>query len=400
MGFMSIRLAHLSDTHLGYESYPVLSPNGNNQRGEDIVRAFRNVVRDVQAWDPDLVVHSGDVLERPKPDIRYMHFALRQLRELTVRVDGRRRPVVVLAGNHELSRSRREVCWLELLSGIPGVHVATRGYERVRFDADDYSNDALADVVVHAIPHDALRGLGESEVVPDDGMCNILTAHGVAGGSDLFYRALGREFAIPANILERDWSYGALGHWHKQGPITLEGSLVPNIWYAGSTENMGFRDLRDNGERRGYLRVVVGDDGPDVDAVHLPTRSMFRLPVVDAAGKTADDIVDEMLARVAGADIAGAVVGQVVTNVPRDLWSLVDVGRVRAAAGEALHFEVSTRYAVSEADSVVRSGGDAAEFTAAIATKLDGVPAPYHDPVTEKVTALINDQRDKFEEQT
>src|SRR5690606_28090098 len=39
--------------------------------------------------------------------------------------------------------------------------------------------------------------------------------------------------------------------------------------------------------------------------------------------------------------LADAVVGQIVTGVPRDIWSLVDVAAVREAAGTALHYDVT-----------------------------------------------------------
>lgn len=400
---MTFRVAHFSDTHLGYESYPALAANGNNQRGQDVVRAFMNTVADVKAWDPDLVIHSGDVLDRPRTDIRFMYLAQRQFRELTVRPDGSLRPVIVLAGNHEQSRNRKEVCWVELLSHIDGVFPVSNAYTRLTFPAGKFAPE-LDNLVVHAIPHDSLKSLVASEVTPTPGSVNILTAHGVASGSELFFRALGREYPIPTEVLDRDWDYVALGHWHKQGPVTLgPGGPRLNIWYAGSTENFGFRDIRDNGEKRGYLRVTVQPgELPDVTPVNLPIRSMFRLPAVDAAGKTAAEIVDEMKSRVAAADIAGAVVGQVVINVPRDLWSLVDVAAVRETASKAMHFEVTARYvgAVENKDDSAVGVTDFDQLESALAKKLETIPEVFRVPVGEKVRTHITAQRGKFEEQS
>jgi len=395
---MSIKIAHFSDTHLGYESYQALSSNGNNQRGEDIVRAVQRVAKDIAVWDPDLVIHSGDVLEKPKTDIRYMHFALTQFKNLTSRQDGSKRPVVILAGNHELSRSRQEVCWLELLSSMPDIYVVTRNYSRVIFDESRYPGSYLSDVVVHAIPHDDLKTLQEDEVYPIQGKVNILSAHGVAGGSELFYRALGREFAIPKTILERQWDYGALGHWHKRGPITLEGTELSNIWYAGSTENMGFRDLRDNGENRGYLRVELDEKNLKVKPIDMPVRSMFRLPVIDAAKKTADEITEEMLVNISSADITDSVVGQIVENVPRELWGLVDMARVRKTAQSALHFEVTPRHLQVAGEVTVRGGNDPVDFLKAAESRLDIVPEAYKEPVKAKVVSLIKKQASIVEE--
>lgn len=376
---MALRIAHLSDTHLGYEAYPALSVAGNNQRGEDIVRAMHNVVNDIVAWRPDLVIHSGDVLEKPKTDIRYMLVAQQLFRKLAAVC-----PTVVIAGNHELPRSRKEACWLDLLAGTPNLHVVSTRYEVLRFDT-------LPGVAVHAVPHDVLKEIDQSTVVPNDAdETSILVAHGVASGSELFTRSLGREYAIDVDTLLRGWSYVALGHWHRQGPVNLGAAGVArNVWYAGSPENMGFRDLRDNGDARGYLRVTVDTD-LTVSPVHLPIRPMFRLPVVDATGLDAAAIADTMSARLGEATIDGAIVGQVVHGVGRDMWSLVDVARVRAAAKGALHYEITVRYEQDQVSGAAVGAASVDAFEQALRTHVDAlVPEAHRDAVHDRARALL-----------
>lgn len=379
---MALRVAHISDTHLGYEAYPALSVNGNNQRGEDVVRAMHNAVNDIVAWGPDLVIHSGDVLEKPKTDIRYMLVAQQMFRKLAASC-----PTIVIAGNHELPRSRREACWLDLLGGTENLHVVSSRYEVIR-------PKGLDGVAVHAVPHDVLKEIDQSVIQPNDGELSILTSHGVASGSELFLRSLGREYAIEADTLLRGWSYVALGHWHRQGPVHLGASgVAQHVWYAGSTENMGFRDLRDNGDARGYLRVSIGDD-LSVAPTHLPTRPMFRLPVVDGGGLEAAEISDLLVERLKGAEIEGAVVGQVVTGVGRDLWSLVDVAKVRGCAKQALHYEITVRYPTStERDAGAPATADA--FDSVLSAEIDQiVPEALRDRVRDKARSLIGASRD------
>lgn len=375
---MPLRIAHISDTHLGYEAYPALSPSGNNQRGEDVVRALHNAVNDILAWRPDLVVHSGDVLERPKTDIRYMLVAQQLFRKLAAVC-----PVVVIAGNHELPRSRKEACWLDLLAGNSNMHVVTNRYEVVR-------PGALPGVAIHAVPHDVLKEIDQSVIKPSDGEINILLAHGVATGSELFLRSLGREYAIEADTLLRGWDYAALGHWHKQGPVRLGAAGVQNnVWYAGSLENMGFRDVKDNGESRGYLRVSIEEGSCKINPVHLPIRPMFRLPVVEAGGLEAGDVANLLTQRLREADVSGAVVGQVVNGVGRDLWSLVDVAKVRESAGAALHYEITVRYENSEIPAGER-GGRGEQFDAALAASVVEVaPESLREEVLAKARGLV-----------
>jgi DNA repair exonuclease SbcCD nuclease subunit len=282
-----------------------------------------------------------------------MLLARQQLKKLAgLRADGTRRQVVLIAGNHDLPAHRREACWIELMRDIPGVHIISDEYEIVRFkDATDVSEE-LRDVEVHCLPHDVLKDMAFEErfeeVQPTPGKTNILVAHGVAGGSSLYRRIMGREFAIPTDVLSREWSYGALGHWHRQGPVGVK-SAASRCWYAGSSENMGFGDLLDNGEERGYLRVEVTPTGlPKVSPKNLPIRSMFRLGAVDGAGKTPDEIEQELIANVEKAreknTLAGSIVGQIVQNTTRDIWALVDWQKARTlAVTQAMHYEITVQ---------------------------------------------------------
>jgi len=389
----TFQLAHLSDTHIGYEAYSTLSASGENQRAVDFARSFVKVCDEIIDRDPALVIHSGDMADRTVIPVRLMLLIRQQVERLAgIRPDGTRRQLVIVAGNHELPRNRREACFLELFRGLPGIQVATRGYEQILFNgtgSSEFCDPALTNTVVHAIPHDALKTTDFDLVRPLDGMINIISSHGVAGGSELYVRSLGREFAIPTDVLARNWEYGALGHWHKQGPVpiaatgaktrkSLKKSNLDNltslsqahscgqpdpravagidyldvdseaetgrIWYAGSTENCGFGDLKDNGTRRGWLDVTIrlGEE-PIVQRRFVPIRTMFRLPHLDASAMTPDQITEALLENVRSAETTGAIVAQIIDGVGRDIWSLVDTKRVRAAASSALNYEISLR---------------------------------------------------------
>lgn len=386
----SYKIGHFSDNHLGRESYRARNTGGENQRAADFARAFVNACKDIIAADPPLVINTGDVADRPHIPIRFMVLIQHWFEKIaSIRPDGTRRQLVVVAGNHELPRDRREACFLDLFRGMQGVHVVTQGYQTIEFDGKDKSEncpEVLKDTVVHCLPHDALKTVDFEIVQPFENKVNILASHGVAGGSELYVRSLGREFAIPTDVLLRAWDYGALGHWHKQGPIPLVGatgvkikdrkknksivtstitSLIPDeesetgkIWYAGSTENNGFGDLRDNGAQRGWLEVEIHPGAlPTVRRKNLPIRSMFRLPHVDATGLTPDEIVSKLIKNLKKAEISSAIVGQVISNVSREIWSLVDMNKVRVAAASALHYEPDVKYLTSEKDQSVEERG-------------------------------------------
>jgi hypothetical protein len=206
---------------------------------------------------------------------------------------------------------------------------------------------------------------------------NIFTTHGVAGGSELYVRSLGREFAVPGDVLARGWDYAALGHWHKQGPVSLvgggydrerDGLRDPDgrersgrVWYAGSTENSGFGDLADNGVRRGWLDVLVSaGELPAVARRDIPIRAMVKLPRIDVSGLSPDEINDRLVANLRRDDLVGAVIAQPVDGAVRETWSLVDTTAVRSAAGMALHYDIVVKFvsAVSDTSDEHRGLGD------------------------------------------
>lgn len=387
----TIKVAHTSDQHLGYEAYRAVTASGHNQRGTDLVAAFVNVVRDIVAWDPPLVVLPGDVTDRPSVAIKYMAQVRALLVELAgIRPDGTRRQVVISSGNHDQPHALGDLNFLELFSGTPGVHVVTDEYQVVEFDGTGVSAGAdpvLADVSVHTLPHDQLKRVGWDQVRPIEGRVNILAAHGVAGGSELYVRSLGREFAIPTDVLGRQWEYGALGHWHKRTRVN------DRVWYCGSPENVSFRDLRDGGQERGYLRVhVEKGQTPKVEQVNLPIRKMIKLPEFDASHLDADEITSKLVAQVRAQTPRSAIVAQIVTGVSRDRWALVDRAQIRDAGAAALHFDLVARYARAErADHEIGSSGlaDVDDLLAARATELLGAA---DDPAVTLASKLVAEQ--------
>lgn len=377
-------LAHLSDTHVEFTQYPAKSSSDRNQREQDIQRAFHQVVEDIRAWDPPLVIHSGDVAEKPVITYRNQRLIQTAFRSLSVRRDGSPRLVIVISGNHDMPRDPREACYLEpALRPLKSVVVVTNKYQQVFLD--EYvdrgeADESLRGVVVHCLPHDQLKRSDWEEIAPVEGKVNILTSHGVVGGSELYKRSQGREWAIPIPTLMQKWDYVALGHYHKPGPVGVGGVKESNsyIWYAGSTENCGFSDLRDGVDGRGYLKVTINPgELPTVQKQNLPIRAMFRLPVIDAAGMGDEQITEALKENARTAELAGAVVDQRVINVPRDTWALVDVAAARRIAAYAVWYQVTPVF--------LRGTADGEETTAEKLERLGDLGVVLHDTAEKTI---------------
>lgn len=341
-----VGLAHISDTHLGLRQYETRDGLGRNIRQQDILRAYRNCIDDISATRLPLVIHSGDVFESPVVTLAQQKLFQASLQMLTTPTDGLTRTVIVISGNHDQPADVREPAAIELNTPIDGVHIVTSTYAVIDLGLDPHADESLANVVVHAIPHDQLRVVDWDTVTPIEGRINILTSHGVVGGSDLYKRTKGREYAIPVDVVTRGWHYVALGHWHKRTPIAV-GEYTPTttpIWYAGSIENNDFGEAQGpNGtDARGWLEVYVNNEvtAPTVIGHDLPIRPMYTLEPVDAAERNAADVEAALIAAVADVALTDTVVRQQVINMSREEWALVNLDKVRDSAKHLMHYEL------------------------------------------------------------
>jgi hypothetical protein len=224
------------------------------------------------------------------------------------------------------------------------------------------------------MPHDVLRTCDFDDVWPVEGKINILVCHGVVGGSDLYKRTIGREYALPIDVASRGWDYVAMGHWHKRGPVAVGGysDTTTPIWYAGSTENNGFADVAgaDGSKGRGYLRVnITKGERLDIKEVDLPVRAMFRLSTLDAKNLLPEEITNALIKEISRTMLDGAVVLHPVTGVSRDAWALVEHSKVRAAAKAALWYEARPTFHTADMNS-------------------DGEEKADHDPLADLGTVL------------
>jgi len=86
-----MKIAHVSDTHLGYAQYNL------KERKKDFFKAFSMVVDRCIEEGVELLLHTGDLFETYHPDVESLSFAVSQLKRL--KEAGVK--VVAIAGNHD-----------------------------------------------------------------------------------------------------------------------------------------------------------------------------------------------------------------------------------------------------------------------------------------------------------
>lgn len=255
-----IRIAHISDTHLGYRALGKTdSQTGRNQRSIDVEKAFDGAITSILEHDVDLVVHSGDLFHQTRPPYPAIGSAMRQFR----RLEKAGIPAVVIGGNHDTPRLRSSGSVFSLLSLVaPGTHFVG-GYE-----AELLAFPEL-DLMVTAIPHGRLTDPMPPAAFPNPATRNLLITHGFVPGAEPMSQREPGEEEVAETLLPPDFDYIALGHYH------VRSQPRPNAWYAGSTERFGFGDLLVD---TGYLIVELGDRGtpPKVETVRTHARPMLR----------------------------------------------------------------------------------------------------------------------------
>jgi hypothetical protein len=147
---------------------------------------------------------------------------------------------------------------------------------------------------------------------------------------------------------EESWDYIALGHDHNATRV------ANNMWYAGATERTAPNLWAEADTRKGW--VLYDTDRREGEFREIQTREVVELPRFSArAGSTAIAGNDGWLdpeavnARIRDAvallpgGVAGKVVRQVITDVPRELFRRLDHRQIRALKAEAVHFQLEAR---------------------------------------------------------
>lgn len=279
------RILHLSDTHIDRFL-------GRQSRLDDITAALAEVVAIAKEHRPDLVIHSGDLFQSPRPSIEGMGLAFDFLREISAIA-----PIVVVCGNHDspplfdvfdkvlgdrihlISRARRPDDGGLLffpgaheemlrLAPLPFIH-ANRVASQVISDNPDTWMAGYADYVGQ-VERMLEQGLQRDFQVDRDILLFAAHLH-VAGakfsGSEKPMH-ISDVYGSHAQAVPQV-NYAALGHIHKPQPLA---GTTPGR-FAGSIIQM---DFGEEGEEKGVV-LVDALPGRPADIQVIPLKSGRRL---------------------------------------------------------------------------------------------------------------------------
>lgn len=297
-----MRILHTSDWHIGKKI-------GRFDRTEEYRRVIDEVVNIAEREQVDLVVHSGDVFDRPMPPIKALDLGLDGLVRLT---DGGRRPVVAIAGNHDspalfemlakfladhnvhlVGEVKPPEAGAVLDLDTPGGRAVVSCFPFLRegktfnvWQPPDEHYKKYADRlrrITEAYAQAAERKAGSDGVT-------VLAAHFLVGGVKVHGHGaprgerelhMGQIYAADPRAIPVGPQYVALGHIH--APQRVPGAVVP-AEYAGSLLQLDF------GEAGEHKRVVVVDVEPGLPAEVRSVPITGGRPLVRPNG-TWEDIV-------------------------------------------------------------------------------------------------------------
>lgn len=319
-----MRVAHISDVHLGYRAYSRTDEYGINQREADVRQAFRTVLRDVLQAEPDLIVITGDLFHAVRPPNSSLIMAYKYLLDLQSQRSGA--PLVIIAGNHETPRIAESGCILALLTHIPGVQVV--------YDQITQLELPKLDACLLCIPS---RGVGDIDrriLEPNPKYrWNLLLLHGLLEGVTPF--ALERPID-KQKIVRDEWDYIALGDWH------LYTQVAPNALYAGATEFTSTNIWEEAGSPKGWILYNTATRTHEFNQV--PTRAVHDLLPIDAADMTASELNGAIESRANAVEsFEGAIVRQRIYNLLPELRSQIDGELIRELKMRALHYQLDPR---------------------------------------------------------
>ena len=279
-------ILHTSDWHIGKK----IGPFDRTDEYREVIDEVADVADREQV---DLVVHSGDVFERPLPPIQALESGLDGLVRLT---GGGRRPVVAIAGNHDsaalfetLSRFLTHqnvhlvgeikapdaggILDLETPSGRAVVSCFPFLRESRTFNVwqppeehyKSYADRLRAISSAYARAAERRAGVDAATVLVAHFLVGGVKVHGHGAPRGERELHMGQVYAADARAIPAGPQYVALGHIHAPQPVP--GALVP-AEYAGSLLQLDFGEA---GERKRVVLVEV-EPGMPAQVREVPIR--------------------------------------------------------------------------------------------------------------------------------
>ncbi len=368
---MNYRIAHLSDSHIGYKAKCRVHPaTGLNMRVRDGYRAFRETVDQILASEVDLVVHTGDLFHQSHPSISDITWARKQLE----RISAAGIEIIVATGNHDFANDRSKS------PATAAIHDPDRRIYAVTEPLRVFN--PVEGLNVHVISHIGLAAATRSIPEPVAGEVNIFASHGSAQvpGHPIFSCVDSPgEAVVGYDVLSMPWNATLLGHYHGMNPLPgFSTGDTGQAWYAGSMLRRGFSDPEGG---RGWLLVTINDDGTVVfERQFIAQRDQFDMEFIDATGLTGAEVEEAIRLNLSHVDVTEALVRQRIINCSLPVRRGVDTAALSELTKQALTWQLEfIRPAVADFSELAEEDASVASLTTAGSSDLPGMWIGWFD---------------------
>lgn len=247
-----VRIAHLSDTHLGYKQY------GLEEREKDIYESLDEIGDKILEAHVDLVVHTGDLFDSPRPTPQTYRAFKRFLKKL-----GGKTKFFAVLGDHDRPKSQGLAPHCIFDDQIQTLGVNWNAQQQVlSINGEEVLIAGLSNVsrTYHAIMQEELKKLDALDM---NGKVAVLLLH---EGIDKFLPYEGA-YELGLNEIPKNFDYVAMGHLHSRIKASVgRGELA----YPGSSEIISRSEAcewKKNG--KGFFIVDVGRGKADLQPIDL-----------------------------------------------------------------------------------------------------------------------------------
>ncbi|MBC7895174.1 MAG: metallophosphoesterase [Cytophagaceae bacterium] len=330
-----MRILLLADSHLGID-LPSRPRVERRRRGHDFLANYALALAPALAGEVDLVVHAGDVFDRPTvvPTLAYQAFEpLRRIAERGV-------PVFIVPGNHERSRLPHV-----RFAAHPRIHIFDRPRTFTVHVRDHTIALAGFPYERHDVRHRFPELLDASEWNAATATHRLLCMHhcvegATVGPSD--YRFTTADDVVRHSDFPPGFAAVLTGHIHRHQVLTTDlagRALRVPVLYPGSIERTALAEI---GEVKGYMMVqlpVESGARPRWEFRALPARPMRRDEL--SADALAPDALDAAIRTLVAAAPSDCVLAIRVSGTLSDAhWQVMSSTHLRAFVPATMNVEV------------------------------------------------------------
>jgi len=331
-----IRVLLLADSHLGFD-LPVRQRNGRRRRGFDFLANYAAALAPAMAGEVDIVVHAGDVFDRPSvvPSVAYQAY------EPLCRIADNGIPVFIVPGNHERSRLPHA-----RFAAHPGVHV----FHQPRTFIADIRGTLIA---LSGFPYerrDVRTGFAEllerTEWRGARADRRLLCIHhcvegATVGPGDFTFTAAAD--VIRLRDVPSEFTAVLSGHIHRHQVLITDLERRPvhvPVLYPGSIERTSFAEME---EQKGYVLLRLDATTPRRDVRWefrpLPARPMIRRELaVDALSAKGLDTAVRSIVAAAPSDAVISI--RLSGQLSNEHWRTISAARLRSFVPATMNLDI------------------------------------------------------------